>query len=85
MEHISVILCRNPINLYIIEKLTKFFKSMFSFYLVISNKQRERTPCFPTFVFPFQSSKSDVLCLMALIITFSYLTLFAVQDRVSVF
>ena len=42
-------------------------------------------PCFLTFVFPFWSSKSDVLGLMAPIITFSYLTLFTVQNRVSVF
>ena len=38
-----------------------------------------------TFVFPFQSSKSDVLCLMGSIITFLYLTLFTVQNNVSVF
>ena len=38
MEHISVISCRNPINLYITEKLIKFSKSLFYFYLVISNK-----------------------------------------------
>ena len=38
MEHISVILCRNPINLYITEKLIKFSKSLFNFYLVILNK-----------------------------------------------
>ena len=37
MEHISVISCRNPINLYITEKLIKFSKSLFNFYLVISN------------------------------------------------
>ena len=42
-------------------------------------------PCFPTIVFPFLSSKSDVLCLMAPIITFSYLTLFVVRNCVSVF
>ena len=42
-------------------------------------------PCFPTFVFPFRSSKSDALRLMAPIMTFLYLTLFAVQNRVSVF
>ena len=42
-------------------------------------------PCFLTFVFPFQSSKSDVLRLMAPIITLSYLTLFAVQNYVSIF
>ena len=41
-------------------------------------------PCFPTFVFPFQSSKSDVLRLMALIITFSYLT-FLQSKTVSAF
>ena len=38
MEHISVISRRNPINLYITEKLIKFSKSLFYFYLVISNK-----------------------------------------------
>ena len=38
MEHISVILCRNPINLYITEKLVKSSKTLFYFYLVISNK-----------------------------------------------
>ena len=38
MEHISVISCRNPINPYITEKLIKFSKSLFNFYLVISNK-----------------------------------------------
>ena len=38
-------------------------------------------PCFPTFVFPLQSSKSIVLHLMAAIITFSNLTLFAVQKE----
>ena len=38
MEHISVISCCNPINLYITEKLIKFSKSLFNFYLVISNK-----------------------------------------------
>ena len=42
-------------------------------------------PCFPTFVFPFRSSKSDVLRLRAPIITFAYLTLFTVQNCVSVF
>ena len=38
-----------------------------------------------TFVFPLRSSKSDVLHLMAPITTFSYLTLFVVQNRVGVF
>ena len=38
MEHISVISCRNPINLFITEKLDKFSKALFYFYLVISNK-----------------------------------------------
>ena len=37
MGHICVISCRNPINLYINEKLIKFSKSLFNFYLVISN------------------------------------------------
>ena len=37
MEHISVSSCRNPLNLYITEKLIKFSKSLFNFYLVISN------------------------------------------------
>ena len=53
MEHISVNSWRNPINLYTTEKLIKFSKSHFYFYLVISNKWGERTPYFPTFVFPF--------------------------------
>ena len=38
MEHISVISWRNPVNLYITEKLIKFSKSLFYFYLVILNK-----------------------------------------------
>ena len=38
MEHISVISRRNPLNLYITEKLIKLSKSLFYFYLVISNK-----------------------------------------------
>ena len=38
MEHISVISCRNPVNLYITEKLIKFSKSLFNVYLLISNK-----------------------------------------------
>ena len=38
MEQISVISCHNPINLCITEKLIKFSKSLFYFYLVISNK-----------------------------------------------
>ena len=38
MEHISVISWRNPINLYITEKLIKFSKSLFYFYLLILNK-----------------------------------------------
>ena len=38
MEHISVISYCNPINLFITEKLIKFSKSLFNFYLVISNK-----------------------------------------------
>ena len=42
-------------------------------------------PCFPTSVFPLQNSKSDVLHLMAPIIPYSCLTLFAAQNRVSVF
>ena len=33
MEHISVISCCNPINLYITEKLVKFSKSRFDFSL----------------------------------------------------
>ena len=37
MEHVSVISCRNPINLNITKKLIKFSKSLFNFYLVISN------------------------------------------------
>ena len=31
-EHISVISCRNPINLYITEKLIKFSESLFNFF-----------------------------------------------------
>ena len=85
MEHISVISKPNPINLDITEKLINLSKSLFYIYLVISSKKRERTSCFPTFVFPFRSSKSDVLRLMAPLITFSFLTLFTVQNRVSVF
>ena len=69
MEHISVISCRNPVNLYITVKLIKFSKSLLNFYLVILNKLREQKPCFPTFVFPLRSSKSEVLYLMAPIIT----------------
>ena len=38
MEHISIITWRNPINLYITEKLIKFSKSLFCFYVLISNK-----------------------------------------------
>ena len=38
MEHISVISCRNSINLYITGKLIKFYTSLFNLYLVISNK-----------------------------------------------
>ena len=38
MEHISVISWRNPINLYITEKLIKFSKSLSYFYYVNSNK-----------------------------------------------
>ena len=38
MEHISVISFSNPINLYFTEKLIKFSKSLFYFYLIISNK-----------------------------------------------
>ena len=38
MEHISVSSCPNPINIYITDKLIKFSKSLFNFYLVISNR-----------------------------------------------
>ena len=38
MEHIFVISQRNPTNLYITEKLIKFSKSLFYFYLVILNE-----------------------------------------------
>ena len=38
MEHISDISWRNPINLYITEKLIKFSKLLFYFYLLILNK-----------------------------------------------
>ena len=38
MAHISVISSRNPLNLYITEKLIKFSKSLLNFYLVISTK-----------------------------------------------
>ena len=41
MEYISVISCRNPINLYILENLIKFSKSRFNFYLVILNVNKE--------------------------------------------
>ena len=60
MEHISVFSWPNPINLYITVKLIKLSKSLLNFYSVISNKWRERTPCFPTFAFPLRSSKSDM-------------------------
>ena len=86
MGHISVISCRNPINLYITEKLIKFSKSLFNLYLVISNLNKENGRPFPDpFVIPFRSYKSYVLRLMAPIITFSYFTLIVVQNRVSVF
>ena len=50
MEHISVILCRNPINLYITVNLIKFSKSLFNFYLVIlTNKENERLLFRPLF------------------------------------
>ena len=52
MEHISVISCRNSINLYITEKLIEFSKSPFNLYLVISNKEGERTPCFSDLCVP---------------------------------
>ena len=43
MEHISVISCRNPINLYITEKLIKLTKSLFNFYLVVQiNNENKR-------------------------------------------
>ena len=42
-------------------------------------------PCFPTFVFPFRSSKLDVLRLMAPIIIFSYLTLYSQSKTLSAF
>ena len=38
MEHISVTLWRNPINLYITEKLIKLSKSLFNLCLVILDK-----------------------------------------------
>ena len=49
IEYISDILCRNPINLYITEKLIKFSKSLFNLYLVISNKENERLISRPLF------------------------------------
>ena len=51
MEYISVISCRNPINLYIPENLIKFSKSLFNFYLVILNvnKEHERLVLRPLF------------------------------------
>ena len=39
MEHISVISCCNPINLYITEKLIKFSKSLFNFYFPLSTRE----------------------------------------------
>ena len=42
-------------------------------------------PCFPTFVFPFRSSKLDVLRLRAPIIIFSYLTLYSQSKTLSAF
>ena len=40
---ISVISCRNPINLYITEKLIKFSKALFKFnWLFQINKENER-------------------------------------------
>ena len=53
MEHISVISCRNPINLYITEKLIKFSKSLFNFYLAISNRKRRSNNLFFDLCFPF--------------------------------
>ena len=38
IEHISVISCRNPINLYITEKLIKFSNRNLIYILLISNK-----------------------------------------------
>ena len=52
MEHISVISWRNPINLYITEKLIKFSKSPFYFYLLIS-KNRENGHLVSDLCFPF--------------------------------
>ena len=51
MEHTSVISWHNPINLYmyITEKLTKFSKLLFHFYLAISNKYRLIDFPFPEF------------------------------------
>ena len=53
MEHISVILCRNPRNLYITEKLIKFSKSLFYLYLVISTKKKKANALFSDLCFPF--------------------------------
>ena len=43
---------RNPINLYITEKLIKFSKSLFNFYLVISNKIKRTNALFSDLCFP---------------------------------
>ena len=53
MEHISVISCCNPINLYIIEKLIKLSKSLFNFNLVISNRKKKTNALFSDLCFPF--------------------------------
>ena len=64
MEHISFISRRNPINLFITEKLIKFSKSLFNFCLVISNILRERTPRFQPLleIFVFDTIHSPKLC-----------------------
>ena len=54
MEHISVISCRNPRNLYITEKLIKFSKSLF--YFLFGNlkyKIKRMNALFSDLCFPF--------------------------------
>ena len=50
MEDIFVISCRNPINLYITEKLIEFSKSLFSFFF--GNFIKRRNAFFSYLCFP---------------------------------